>query len=124
MAKPNLSQTATMTAGDVLLWLERVLASGVAASETEAAELIGKSHDTLLRMKMRGADKTTALACNAVLSRIMPFGDQTATPQKRSFHVTLPLTVTVAAEGYDSETIRSAFGNLLGTAKTHVKVTE
>ena len=126
MPKPKIDDTPPyrMTPEDVVAWLGEVRERGIATTDEQAGALIGKSHDTLRLMKQRGADRTTAMACAAALSRLLPFGSEEGAPAKRSFTVTLPLTVTVEAEGYDPTVIRSTLAGMLGAPKQHVKVSE
>lgn len=124
MPRPKLSDTPdSMKPEEVVAWLTEMRERGVVANDEEAAGLIGKSHDTLTLMKKRGADKTTAMACTAALARLRPYGTVEA-PEKRSFTVTMPLTLTFEAEGYDASGVRSTLAGMLGAPKTHVKVTE
>lgn len=70
MPTPNSSATpGAMSGAEFTAWLARVRELGIATSEAGAGELIGRSEDTVRRMKARGADRTTALACAAILMR-------------------------------------------------------
>lgn len=121
MPKPKPDDTEDrMSPEDVEAWLVEIKERGLAAKDGDAAVLIGKSHDTLTRMRKLGADRTTALACNAALHRLPPFAGGLAS--KRSFTVTMPLTVTVEAEGYDGDAIRATLAGMLGAPKNQVKV--
>lgn len=125
MPRPKLADIPhRMSPEDVVTWLAEVRERGIATTDIEAGALIGKSHDTLRLMKLRGADQTTAMACAAALSRLPPFGGTEPAPEKRSFTVTLPLTVTVDAEGYDPSVVRSTLAGIFGAPKQQVKVSE
>lgn len=54
-------------------WLTEMKEAGLARSDAECGRLLGKSADTIVRMKERGADHTVALACRALLHRLEPF---------------------------------------------------
>lgn len=62
-----------MKPADVQAWLDIVRAKGLATTDLGAGELIGKSPDTVIRMKQKGADRAIGLACAAVLNGIEPF---------------------------------------------------
>lgn len=55
-------------------WLKAMREAGLATSDAECGRLLGKSADTIVRMKQNGADRTTALACRALLHRLEPYG--------------------------------------------------
>lgn len=114
MARPNVvSSPDRMPPDEVQRWLDTVLQRGLAATETEAAELIGKSSDTLTRMKKLGADRTTALACAAVLRHLSPFGGvQAETPATHTYAVSLPVTLTVEIEALEQADAKATAASL------------
>jgi hypothetical protein len=54
-------------------WLADMKSAGLARSDAECGRLLGKSPDTIVRMKQNGADLTVALACTALLHRMEPY---------------------------------------------------
>ena len=62
-----------MKAKDVIDWIGVVKARGLATTDAEAGELVGKSPDTIVRMKQGGGDYTMSLACSAVLGGLGPY---------------------------------------------------
>lgn len=64
-----------MTAAQFIEWLADMKSAGLARSDAAAGRLLGKSADTIVRMKRDGCDRTTALACRALLHRMEPYGD-------------------------------------------------
>lgn len=63
-----------MTADQFTKWLADMKSAGLSRSDAECGRLLGKSSDTIVRMKNSGADRTTALACRALLHRMEPYG--------------------------------------------------
>ena len=55
-------------------WLAEMKAAKLARSDAECGRLLGLSADTIVRMKEKGADRRTALACTALLHRMQPYG--------------------------------------------------
>lgn len=64
-----------MTSDQFNRWLADMKSAGLARSDAECGRLLGKSPDTIVRMKSNGADRTTALACRALLHRMLPYGE-------------------------------------------------
>lgn len=62
-----------MTPDSFNQWLAEMKAAGLARSDAKAAEALGISTDTMVRLKRVGADKRTALACRALLHRLEPY---------------------------------------------------
>lgn len=63
-----------MTAEQFTRWLAAMKSTVVGVkSDADCGRLLGKSADTIVRMKQKGADRTTALACRALLHRLEPF---------------------------------------------------
>jgi hypothetical protein len=62
-----------MTPEQFTNWLADMKSAGLARSDAECGRLLGKSPDTIVRMKQNGADQTTALACRALLHRMEPY---------------------------------------------------
>lgn len=56
-------------------WLEDMKAAGIAASDAAAARALGITPRGLLKLKTRGADRRTALACSALLAGIPPYSE-------------------------------------------------
>jgi hypothetical protein len=54
-------------------WLAEMKSAGLARSDAECARLLGKSDDTIVSYKRKGADRTVALACRALLHRLEPY---------------------------------------------------
>lgn len=67
-----------MTADQFKAWLAEMKSTGIAATDTACAKALGLHVNTMLLMKDRGADKRTALACAALLRRILPYGEAEA----------------------------------------------
>lgn len=65
--KPFLSPEA------FVFWLDLVRFKKLANSDVEAGKLLGITKNTVVTMKKSGADKRTALACEAVLKGLTPF---------------------------------------------------
>ena len=65
-----------MTADDFLAWLAAMKAAGLARSDAACARLLDVSHNTVLAMKAKGADRRTALACRALLDGLQPYGKE------------------------------------------------
>ena len=63
-----------MTPGAFVAWLAEMKSAGLARSDAECARLLGKSDDTVVSYKKKGADRTVALACRALLHRLEPYG--------------------------------------------------
>lgn len=62
-----------MTAVSFQLWLDDMKLAGLARSDAAAARLLGVSANSVVKMKQRGADLRTALACRALLHRLEPY---------------------------------------------------
>lgn len=56
-----------MTGNEFTAWIEQMKSIGLASSDAECGRLIGKSPDTIVRMKKNGTSKTVDLACAAAL---------------------------------------------------------
>lgn len=63
-----------MTPDDFRAWLAEMKSAGLARSDAECARLLGKTDDTVVSYKRKGADRTVALACRALLHRLEPYG--------------------------------------------------
>ncbi len=57
-----------MTGEEFTNWIAEMKSSGRASTDIECGRLIGKSADTVVRMKQKGASITVALACAAVIN--------------------------------------------------------
>lgn len=62
-----------MTGAQFIAWLAEMKSAGLAKSDAECGRLLDKSPDTIVRMKKDGTDRTTALACRALLHRMQPY---------------------------------------------------
>lgn len=62
-----------MTAGTFVQWLSEMKSAGLARSDAAAAKLLGISPNSVVKMKRRGCDRRTALACRALLHRLEPY---------------------------------------------------
>jgi len=62
-----------MTAAAFINWLAAMKAAGLARSDAECGRLLGKSADTIVRMKSAGTDRAVALACRALYHRMEPW---------------------------------------------------
>jgi hypothetical protein len=111
---PNLLTIVDrMPPEEVQRWIDTVKERGLATSDATAAELIGKSADTIMLMKRRGADRTTALACAAVLRHLAPFGEAVAeAAAKRIYAVSMPVTITVEVEATSQNDAKAAAQSL------------
>lgn len=54
-------------------WLEAAKAAGLIRSDAAAGRLLGVSSNSIVKMKVRGADLRTALACRAIFHRLEPW---------------------------------------------------
>lgn len=54
-------------------WLASMKEAGLARSDAAAARLLGVSANSVVKMKQRGADVRTALACRALFHRLEPW---------------------------------------------------
>ena len=74
MPRPSsVTEAGLMSPESVNVWIDTVKAKKLATTDYEVARLLGRSHDTLAAMRKRGADRTTGLACAAVLKKLQPF---------------------------------------------------
>jgi hypothetical protein len=64
-----------MTPDSFTSWLAAMRLAGLARSDAECARLLGRTDDTIIAYKRRGADLTVALACRALLHRLEPYGE-------------------------------------------------
>lgn len=62
-----------MTASSFKSWLAAMKAAGLARSDAAAARLLGVSANSVVKMKARGADLRTALACRALIEQMEPW---------------------------------------------------
>jgi hypothetical protein len=62
-----------MTPAAFCQWLEDMRYAKIAMSQAACADLLGLSTNAVSAMKVRGADKRTALACRALLHRLEPY---------------------------------------------------
>jgi hypothetical protein len=107
----DLTSADRMTADEVSRWIDTVKERGLASTEAEVAALIGKSDDTLLKMKKRGADRTTALACNAALMGLTPFGrEPKGMTRMNRYKVTIPVTLTFEVDAHSHSDIEFVVG--------------
>ena len=54
-------------------WLADMKLARLARSDAAAARLLGLSSNSVVKMKARGCDLRTALACRALLHRLGPY---------------------------------------------------
>ena len=54
-------------------WLKDMQRWGVIVDEIEVAPMLGRHPNSILNMKKRGADLTTALACQALIQGFGPY---------------------------------------------------
>lgn len=64
-----------MTPEAFINWLASMKEAGLARSDAAAARLLGVSANAVVKMKRRGADYRTALACRALFHRLEPWRD-------------------------------------------------
>jgi DNA-binding CsgD family transcriptional regulator len=62
-----------MTAAQFTKWLAEMKSAGLARSDAECARMLGVSANSVVAMKKNGADLRTALACRALLHRMIPY---------------------------------------------------
>jgi hypothetical protein len=62
-----------LTAKQFINWLAAMKTAGLARSDAECGRLLGKSDDTIVRLKRLGTDRTTSLACAALLAGLSPY---------------------------------------------------
>lgn len=72
--KPNDTTRAPFMSPETFCqWLDEMRAANLANSDAAAARLLGITPRGLLNLKTKGADRVTALACNALLVSLWPF---------------------------------------------------
>lgn len=54
-------------------WLAEMKAAKLADSDAQCGRLLGLSTDSMWKMKTKGCDRRTALACRALLHRLAPY---------------------------------------------------
>lgn len=62
-----------MTGEQFQQWIEEMKAAKIVRFQSEIADKLGVSENTISEMKLRGCDKRTALACRALLHRLEPY---------------------------------------------------
>ncbi len=62
-----------MTPTAFTAWLAEMKSAGLARSDAECARLLDVSANAIVKMKDRGANLRTALACRALLHRLDPW---------------------------------------------------
>ena len=68
-----------MLASDFCRWLDEMREAGLAKSDADAGRQLGRSTDRIVHYKKNGADLTVALACRALLHRMLPCGSSART---------------------------------------------
>jgi hypothetical protein len=63
-----------MTAAQFVAWLAAMKAEGIARSDAAAGRLLGINANSVVKLKQKGADLRTALACRALFHRLEPWG--------------------------------------------------
>jgi len=63
-----------MTPAEFNDWLAAMKAAGLANSDAGCGRLLGISANAVVKLKRRGADMRTALACRALMHRMEPWG--------------------------------------------------
>lgn len=64
-----------MTAEEFQQWLADMKMAGIARSDAAAGRLLGITSHGVLKRKKQGASIETALACNALLNGLDPYGN-------------------------------------------------
>ena len=62
-----------MTPASFCQWLAEMKYARLAKTDADCARLLGVSKNTIVTMKLKGADKRTALACSALIEHLAPF---------------------------------------------------
>lgn len=62
-----------MTDAQFRAWLDAMRAAGLAKSDAECGRLLDRHPNSIVSMKLRGADRAIALACRALLHRLEPY---------------------------------------------------
>lgn len=62
-----------MTPTQFINWLAEMKSASLARSDAACGRMLGKSADTIVRMKQDGTDLTVALACAALLHGLEPY---------------------------------------------------
>lgn len=62
-----------MSPEDFSTWLLEMRIAKLAKSDADCARLLGISANAVVEMKKRGADQRTALACRALIHRMLPY---------------------------------------------------
>jgi len=62
-----------MSGEQFVQWLAEMKSANLARSDAECGRLLDLSTDTIWRMKEKGCDRRTALACRALLHRLEPY---------------------------------------------------
>lgn len=63
-----------MTSDAFTAWLAEMKSAGLAKSDAECARLLNLTPHAIVKMKRRGCDTRTALACSALLHRLRAYG--------------------------------------------------
>lgn len=63
-----------MTPETFIQWLADMKSAGLARSDAAAGRLLGLTPNGIVKIKTRGADHRTALACAALLAGVKPYG--------------------------------------------------
>lgn len=69
----NAKNASAISGDQFIKWLSDMKAADLARSDAECGRMLGKTDDTIVRMKKLGTDRTTALACRALLHRMEPY---------------------------------------------------
>ena len=62
-----------MTPTDFTSWLAAMKAAGLASSDADCARLLGVHVNSIVNLKRGGADRRTALACQALINGMEPW---------------------------------------------------
>lgn len=65
-------------------WLETMKAAGKITSDAHAARELGVHPNSIVRLKLLGADRRTSLACTALWHDILPWGETLKTQKKQA----------------------------------------
>jgi hypothetical protein len=71
-----------MTAAQFTAWLSAMKAAGLARSDAAASRLLGISPNSVVKLKQRGTDLRTALACRALMEQLSPWPDEPISSSK------------------------------------------
>ena len=74
-----------MTPKEVEGWAKEMRLKGIARSDAACARLLDIHPNSFVKMKQRGADRRTSLACKNLLHNLGPYVPETPAPKRPVF---------------------------------------